>query len=64
MKDLAYNIWVHESILDCANAGKVDLPLEELQSHQNYIEENKPRVKEYYSTTETPVKIINKKIEF
>ena len=64
MKDLAYNVCAHESILDRANNGKVDLPLKELQFHQAFVQENKPKVKEYNLATKTPVEIINEKIDF
>lgn len=64
MKDLAYSVCAHESILDRAKTGEVDLPLEELSFHQTYANDNKSRVQEYYSATQTLVEIIEEKIAF
>ena len=64
MRDLAYNIKAHQSILDRAKNEKNDIPQEELRFHQDYVNKKQPRVQEYYSVTETPVEIIEQKFCF
>ena len=64
MRDLAFTVKAHESILDRAHAGEIDLALAEIQFHQKYVEENKPRVQEYYSAAQTPVELIDEKLQF
>ena len=64
LRELAYNVKAHESILDRAASNELDLPLEQLKFHQDFVSKNKPRVQEYYSATATPVEIIEDKIDF
>ena len=64
MRDLAYNIKAHRAILDRANNGTVELSAGEYQFHQAYVSENEPRIWEYELATETPIKMINWKIDF
>jgi hypothetical protein len=64
MQDLAFNVRAHESILDRAHNGEVDLSLQELKYHQDFISTNKEKVKEYVEASKTPVELINEKIKF
>ena len=64
LKDLAYRVRAHESYLERAHTGEIELPLEELRYHQDFVENNKPRVAEYISASKTPVEIIDEKISF
>ena len=64
MRDLAYSVCAHKSILDRANTGEIDLPFEQLRFYQTYVNENKSRVREYYTASQTPVEIIDEKISF
>ena len=64
LKDLAYRVCAHESYIERAHTGEIELPLEELRYHQDFVKNNKPRVAEYISASKTPVEIIDEKISF
>lgn len=64
MRDLAYNIKAHQSILDRANAGDIQISVGKFKFHQVFVLENEPRVKEYELATETPTQMIDQKLQF
>ena len=64
LKDLAYCVRAHKSFIERAHTGEIELPLEELRYHQDFVENNKPQVAEYISASKTPVEIIDEKISF
>ena len=64
LKDLAYTVKAHRSILDRANDGEIEISAGEYKFHQDFITENEFRVKKYEMATETPTEMLNRKIDF
>lgn len=64
MRDLSYNIKAHWSILDRANNEKIEISAAEYKFHQDFVSENEARVEEYELAIDTPVQMIDRKLQF
>ena len=64
LKDLAYTIKAHRSILDCANDEEIVISAGKYKFHQDFVSKNALKIKQYKLASETPSEMLDRKINF
>ena len=64
LKDLAYTVKAHRSILDRVNDGEIEISEGGYKFHQAFVLENELKVKQYELASQTPTEMLDRKMIF